>query len=172
MNPRFSSLLASAAVAAAAVAAALPGLALAHSFDAGDLHIGHPWARPSVAQQTSGAAYISIENRGKAADTLVRASTPVAKEVQVHSMKMDGNVMRMREVPKLEVPAATMVAMKPGDGYHLMLVGLKQPLKAGERFPLTLVFEKAGQAEVTVVVEDKPRDKAAASTPAAGQHKH
>ena len=142
--------------------------AFAHSFDAGSLHIDHPWARPTVAKQPSGAAYISVENRGQAADTLLRGSSPIAREVQIHSMKMEGNTMRMREVDKLEVAPKAKLEMKPGDGYHLMLIGLKQPLKVGEQFPLQLVFEKAGAVEVTVTVENKPAAPAAPSH----QHKH
>ncbi len=140
--------------------------AQAHSFDVGDMHIAHPWARPTVAQQPTGAAYLSIENRGKNADTLVRASSPIASEVQIHSMKMEGTTMRMREVPKLEIAPGAKVALTPGDGYHMMLIGLKQPLKAGDKFPMQLVFEKAGQVQVTVNVESQPKGASAE------QHKH
>lgn len=142
-----------AAMLALSLGAALP--AQAHEFNVGDLHVGHPWARPTVAKQPAGAAYIAIDNRGKSADTLVSASSPVATEVQIHSMKMEGTTMRMREVPKLEVAAGAKVAMTPGDGYHMMLLGLKQPLKAGDKFPMQLVFEKAGKVDVTVNVENK-----------------
>ena len=138
-----------------------------HSFDVGSLHIDHPYARPTVAQQPSGAAFLSIENRGKTADKLVRASAPVAKEVQIHSMKMEGDVMRMRELDALEVNPAATVTLQPG-GYHIMLIGLKQPLKTGDKFPLMLTFEKAGQVEVTVVVEERSKG---APAPAM-QHKH
>jgi copper(I)-binding protein len=143
--------------------------ALAHSFSVGDLQIGHPWARPTVAKQPTGGAYLSVENRGKAADNLLSASSPAASEVQIHTMKMEGTTMRMREVPKLEVAPGAKVTMAPGDGYHLMLIGLKQPLKVGDKFPMQLVFEKAGAVEVTVNVEDKPKSSAA---PAEHQHKH
>jgi hypothetical protein len=134
----------------------------------GDVQVGHPWARPTVAQQPTGAAYLSIENRGKNADALVRASSPIAAEVQIHSMKMEGTTMRMREVGKLEIPAGAKVALTPGDGYHMMLIGLKQPLKAGDKFPMQLVFEKAGQVQVTVNVENQPKGASAS----AEQHKH
>jgi periplasmic copper chaperone A len=72
---------------------------------------------------------------------------------------MDGNVMKMREAGQVEIKPSTRLEMKPGDGYHLMLMGLRQPLKAGETFPLTLTFEKAGKAEVKVTVQEKAEGK-------------
>ncbi|TFV90878.1 copper chaperone PCu(A)C [Oxalobacteraceae bacterium OM1] len=145
------------------VAAALfAGAVQAHEFKAGDLRIGHPHARATVAAQPTGAAYLSIQNKGKAADRLIAASTPVAQSVEIHSMKMDGNVMRMREVAAIEVPAGGKVSLAPGADYHLMLVGLKQPLKLDDAFPLTLTFEKAGKVEVSVTVDGA----------AAGGHQH
>jgi periplasmic copper chaperone A len=141
------------------------GTAQAHDFKVGDLQIDHPWARPTVAKQPTGGAYLSIENRGKAGDSLLRASSPIASDVQIHSMKMEGNTMRMREVGKLDVAAGAKVEMMPGDGYHIMLMGLKQPLKAGDKFPLKLEFEKAGAVDVMVNVETKPKESAAV-------HKH
>lgn len=140
----------------------------AHEFQLGDLHIGHPFARTTAPQQPSGGAYLSIENRGKETDRLIKASADIAKETQIHSMKMDGNVMRMREIEKIDITPGAKVSMKPGDGYHIMLIGLKQPLKAGDKFPVTLTFEKAGQTVVTVVVEE--REKAAPG--AAMRHHH
>lgn len=120
-----------------------------------DLRIDNPYARATVANQRAGGAYLTIENKGKNADKLVGASTPVAKSVEIHSMAMDGNVMKMREAGQIEIPASGRVEMKPGDGYHLMLMGLQQPLKAGDSFPMTLVFEKAGKTEVKVKVQEK-----------------
>jgi copper(I)-binding protein len=138
----------------------------AHEYKVGDLQIQHPYARTTVASQSSGAAYLTIENKGKDADKLLSASSPVAKEVQIHSMSMEGNVMKMREVSNVEIKPAAKVSMKPGDGYHIMLIGLKQPLKAGDKFPLTLNFEKAGKSEVSVHVE-QPKD-----AKEAGAHQH
>ena len=141
----FRTLLLSVALLAAPVAA--------HEYDLGPLHIGHPYARPTPPGASTGAAYLSIANRGKAPDSLVRASTPRAQTTELHSMSMDGNIMRMRQVPAVAAAAGATVKLEPG-GYHLMLLGLKQPLKAGERFPLTLHFEKAGQLTVEIVVQD------------------
>jgi copper(I)-binding protein len=76
----------------------------------------------------------------------------VAKAVEIHNMSMEGNVMRMHQVPNIALPPATKITMQPGNGYHLMLFGLRQPLNAGESFPMTLTFEKAGKTDVTVTV--------------------
>ena len=147
------------------LAAALITLpALAHDYDQGSLHIGHPYARATPPGATSGAAYLSVENKG-AADKLLRATTPRAGAAELHNMSMDGNVMRMRAVPGLALPAGGTVKLEPS-GYHLMLTGLKQPLKAGDRFPLTLYFEKAGQVTVDILVQD------AAADVAQGGHDH
>jgi copper(I)-binding protein len=140
-------------------------LAFAHGSQVGDLKIGHPYARPTIAQQPTGAAYLSIENTGKSADRLLSISTPAATSAALHTMTMDGNIMRMREANAVAIEPGATVAMKPGMGYHIMLVGLKSPLKPGDRFPMTLTFDKAGKVDVTVVVQDK---EAAQSGPTAG----
>lgn len=139
--------------------------ALANPVDAGDLRIDQPIARPSVANQKAGAAYLIIDNRGSKADKLIAASSPASASVELHTMQMDGNIMRMREVPTIELQPGTKLTMKPGDGYHLMLIGLKQPLKAGDKFPLTLTFERAGKVDVSVSVGDPGK-------PPHQQHQH
>jgi len=128
--------------------------AYAHAYDLGNLHIDHPYARATVPGQPGGGAFLSIENKGKEADKLIGVSSPVAKSAEIHTMSMDGNVMRMREVGEIDLPPAGTVDMKPGHGYHIMLMGLNQPLKAGDKFPMTLTFQKAGKIEVSVVVTD------------------
>ena len=142
------------------LATAIAPVAQAHDFKAGDLRIDHPYAVPSRPGPTTGAVYFrGIRNTGAVADRLVSASTPVAASVEIHRMEMvqvvQGDVMQMRAVPALEIPAGATVAMKHGspDGYHLMLGGLKAPLKDGDRFPVTLTFEKAGRHEVKVWVQ-------------------
>jgi len=137
-------------------ALASASLATAHEFEAGNLHIDHPYARPTIANMRSGAAYFTLENKGKSADKLVGISSPVAQSVEMHTMSMENGVMKMREVPSIELKPGEKVMMQPGDGYHLMLMGLTQPLKAGDKFPMTLNFEKAGKKEVSVWVENKP----------------
>ena len=133
----------------------LAGAAHGHSYELGAIRIGHPHARPTVAQQPSGGAYLTLENRGSTGDRLLGASSPVASSVQIHTMSMEGDVMRMREVGALDLAPAARVEMKPGTGYHIMLMGLKQPLQPGDKFPMTLNFEKAGKIEVSVTVDGK-----------------
>ena len=93
---------------------------------------------------------MKIENKG-AADQLVSASSPVAGEVQLHEMAMDGNVMKMRQVKDIAVPAGGAVELKPG-GLHLMFMNIKAPLTAGETVPVKLKFAKAGEVEVKMPV--------------------
>ncbi|KAF3997335.1 copper chaperone PCu(A)C [Glaciimonas immobilis] len=128
--------------------------ASAHDYTIGALKIDHPTARATVPGQPSGGAYLSIENTGKVADKLTKATSPWAKSVEIHSMTMDGNVMKMREVGDVELPPMATVAMAPGGGFHIMLMGLTKPLKVGDRFPMTLQFQKAGKIDVLVSVED------------------
>ncbi len=142
---------------------ALSTSAFAHEYTLGALKISHPYARATVPGQPSGAAYLTIENTGKNGDKLMSLNSAVAESAGIHSMSMDGNVMRMREENDLELKPSTTISMKPGNGYHIMLTGLKKPLTAGETFPLTLNFKNAGKIEVQVDVEDSQ---------APGSHQH
>jgi periplasmic copper chaperone A len=126
---------------------------LAADFTLKGLAIDHPYARSTPPGAMAGAAYLTIENKGAAPDKLVAAASAVAKVVEIHEMAMEGGVMKMRAVNAIEVKPGAKAELKPG-GYHIMLMGLTQPLKAGAAFPLTLVFEKAGKVEVSVRVED------------------
>lgn len=126
------------------------------------------WARPTVPAQSVGGAYLTLENAGPAADRLLGASTPAAQAVELHSMQMDGNVMRMRQVEAIELPAGGSVALAPG-GLHLMLMGLKAPLKAGDRLPLVLRLERAGELRTELRVSPTAPGGAAAM-PAGHDH--
>jgi copper(I)-binding protein len=130
-------------------------LALAHDFQVGSLKVDHPIARATVAGQTNGAAFMEIMNKGKAVDKLLSANSPIAETVEIHSMSMEGDVMKMRAVESLELPAGSNVKLQHGQGYHIMLLGLKKPLTAGDKFPMTLQFEKAGKLKIVVHVEEK-----------------
>jgi copper(I)-binding protein len=132
--------------------------ALAHSYKAGSIDIDHPTARPTAAGQAVAGGFMTFVNKGTA-DRLLSATTPVAASVQIHSMAMDGNVMKMRQLEALELPTGQVVELKPGS-WHLMLMGLKAPLKAGDKFPMTLRFEKTGETVVSVQVE-QPQPEAA-----------
>ncbi len=130
--------------------------AQAHGSNAGDIRIDHPYATPTRPGMGTGAVYFrSLRNTGKGEDRLVSAKTPVAARVELHLMQMQGEVMRMAAVPAVALPAGVTVPMKHGshDGHHLMLFDLKAPLKDGDRFPLTLTFEKAGTVQVQVWVQ-------------------
>jgi copper(I)-binding protein len=121
--------------------------------DPASIVVSRAHARATVPGQTTGAAYIDIENRGKTDDKLLKIVTPAAQSAEVHSMTMDGSIMRMREVGQIDLKPAAKVAMAANEGYHIMLVGLKQPLKAGQKIPLSLRFEKAGKIDVEAVVD-------------------
>jgi len=134
-------------------AVALFGLpAAAHDYTLGSLKIGHPWARATPPTAPSGGGFLTVTNTGTTADRLVSVTSPAAAQVQVHEMKMDGTIMRMRELENgLEIPPGATVALAPG-GFHLMMMGLKAPLKEATRVPVTLVFEKAGKIDVELQV--------------------
>ncbi|MEX8497279.1 copper chaperone PCu(A)C [Leptothrix ochracea] len=142
-----------------AVGACLLGLAAhAHDFKAGDITIDHPYTPPTVAEQKTGAVYFRhLSNGGDKADRLISASTPVARAVEIHHMAMDGDVMRMRAIPALDLPAGQSLELKQGGPVHVMLLDLKQPLKDGARFPLVLRFERGGEKEVMVWVQTPRR---------------
>lgn len=126
--------------------------AAAQDYKLGALEIGHPWARATPPTAPTGGGYLSVKNTGTAPDRLMSVSSPAAKTIQVHEMKMEGSVMRMREIDgPLEIKPGETVTLAPG-GMHLMMMGLKAPLKQGEKVPLTLVFEKAGKIDVDLSV--------------------
>lgn len=112
--------------------------------------VDDPWVRATVAPQKATGAFMQITS-AKAAK-VVAVSSPVAAMVEIHEMKMDDGVMRMRAVDALPLPAGQAVALKPGS-YHVMLMGLKQPIKAGETVPLTLTVEAEGGQRSAVEVK-------------------
>jgi copper(I)-binding protein len=134
---------------------------MAHEFTIAELHIDHPWSRALPPNAPAGAAYFVISNKGAAPDTLVSASSPIADKAELHTHVMLGEVMSMQKVDSVGIAEGGEAVFAPG-GNHVMLFGLKQPLVAGESFPLTLVFEKAGAVEVQVKVEQ--------DAPAAAEH--
>jgi periplasmic copper chaperone A len=136
--------------------------AAAASAQTGQLQVGDAWARATPGKSETGAAYVTIQS--PTADRLVAASTPVAKTAELHTMSMSGMVMKMRPVAGIDIPAGQPVTLAPG-GIHIMLMGLTQPLRAGQSFPLTLTFDKAGTRTVDVAVQ-----KVGAAGPASVQH--
>jgi copper(I)-binding protein len=114
----------------------------------GDLVISAPYSRATPAGSPVAAGYLVITNKGLSAERLVSFSTDLADQPEVHEMTNEGGVMKMRPLAKgLVIPAGASVKLEPG-GYHLMLLKLKKPLTAGQRYKATLVFEKAGPVEV------------------------
>lgn len=134
--------------------AALAGAAFAQ------VTVTDPWVRATVPQQTASGAFMKLDSAQ--AVRLVQARSPAAGVVEIHEMAMENNVMRMRAVGGLDLPAGKAVALEPG-GYHLMLMNLKKPLKAGETVPLTLVLEKADGTRETVDVQAPVRALGAAA---------
>lgn len=142
-------------IALAALGACMP--ALAHDFKAGAVRIEHPYAPPSLAGQANAAVYLrGLVNEGQQPDeALLGAESPAAASVSLHQMRLDNGVMRMRAVEAIALPPGTPVAMRQGsaDGYHLMLEGLKAPLREGDRIPVRLRFRHGGVHEVVVWVQ-------------------
>src|SRR6185437_6141386 len=151
-----------------ALAIALPSSVLAHDYVLGNLRIEHPYVRPTPPGARTGGAYFAIRNVGKDADRLLRVSSSVAQTVELHSMTMDGTLMKMRAVSALDIPPGSTVTLGTG-GYHVMLTGLRQPLTVGEKVPLTLTFEKAGGLDVLAYVEVQ---KPGADLDASAAHRH
>ena len=125
-------------------------------FAANPITIERPYARASAPGQMVGGGFMTIVHQGSSEDRLVSATTPIAREVQIHTMNMDGGVMRMRPVEGgLAIPAGGRVVLQPG-GLHLMFMDISAPLVAGTTFPVTLRFAKAGDIKVEFNVEARP----------------
>ncbi len=137
----------------------LSGAASAHEYKVGPIEIGHPWMRATPIKVT--AAFLTLHNTGKTPDRLISVSSPAAKRVELHTHIMKDGVAKMRKVDGIPVAPGKTTMLKPG-GYHIMLIGLKYPIKPGYYVPLTLRFEKAGiinvKAEVTKVGAMGPGD--------------
>jgi copper(I)-binding protein len=116
----------------------------------GGIEIKDAWARATPGGAATAAVYLTIVPA--TADRLIGVSTVAAQQAELHSMTMDGGVMKMRQVDAIDLAAGEAVTLKPG-GYHIMLSGLAQPLKVGQTFAMTLSFEKAGPREITVTVQ-------------------
>jgi hypothetical protein len=144
--------------------ALVPGLALgaaallactrasAHEITAGGLTISHPWARATAASAKVGALYLTVANTGTEADRLTGISTGIAERCELHLSETSGDVMVMRAIESLSIPAGGSATFAP-KGAHVMLMGLKAPLQKGASFSATLHFEKAGDVAVEVEVQ-------------------
>ncbi len=126
----------------------------AADYRAGNLIVTAPWSRPTPPSATVGAVYMSLTNAGRTPDRLIGISSPVARSVEIHESRTVAGMMQMRAVDSVECPPGVAVKIEPG-GLHVMLIGLKQPLKAGMEFPLSLRFRDAGELTVQVPVSDR-----------------
>ncbi len=132
---------------------AIAPAAFAQGTESSTIAVEQPWARATPAGAMTGAAYMAIDNKSNLPDRLIGASSNIAKTLQIHEMAVVNGVMKMRELANgLPIPAGGSVTLKPGS-YHVMLIGLKKPLKPGETFPLMLKFKKAGNIPVKVSVQ-------------------
>jgi hypothetical protein len=130
----------------------------------GGVTVTSPWTRAAGAGAT-GVGYMTLRNPGPAADRIVSARTPAARTVELHTHIREGDVMRMRPVPAIDLPPGQEVRLAPS-GLHLMLIGLTAPLRQGERVPVTLVLERGGEIQLELSVE------AAGARGPAGGHRH
>lgn len=133
------------------------------------IHIHHPYAFATSDSQKSGAAFMKIKNHGPA-DRVINAKADVSETIELHTHEMDGDKMMMRKVEAYDVPKHGHVMLDPM-GHHVMFIGLNAPLKEGDTFPLTLVFEKAGEITVDVSVV-APGTKPDAMTHKKHEHGH
>jgi copper(I)-binding protein len=144
----------------------VPQAGLTHGVRSGDLLLDHPYALPSTPDEPHGKAYLrGIQNKGSRADRLLGASTPLAAQVKLHRLTPDAQGFRGMQVDSIELPAKSTTLLRHTGDYQLSLIDLKQPLKDGDRFDLTLIFERAGTQTVRVWVQT-PR-----AVPA-GEHRH
>lgn len=137
---------------AAVLAVLAVSIAAAHDYALGDLKIDHPWTRATAAAGGSGAGYLVIRNTGTRPDRLLRAETIAARTSELHTMSMEGGVMRMRPVQDIPIPPGGEVRLAPG-GLHVMFLGTTQRFRQGEKIPVRLVFERAGSIDVDFHVE-------------------
>lgn len=122
-----------------------------HHAMSGGIKVEKAWARATPGLVKNGGAYFTAVNGGKHADRIIGVSAGVSAKAQLHTHLNDNGIMRMRQLKGVDVPAGGKITFKPG-GHHIMFIGLHKPLKKGERFPVTLMFEKAGKQTVEVTV--------------------
>jgi copper(I)-binding protein len=137
---------------AASFFAAMLAATAAFADDSGSIRIDKAWARATPGMAKTAAVYLSITNTGTTADQLVSVSTPAAERAEPHTMKMENNVMEMRPLGPVTIAPGKSIVFAP-NGNHIMLIGLKAPLKEGDTVPLTLTFAHAGKREATASVE-------------------
>jgi len=133
------------------IAAGLVGPAGAETPTPSGIAVANAWARATPGGAKTGAVYLTVTNDGAAGDQIVGVSTPVADRAELHTETVENGIMKMRPMPQVELKPGASTVLKPG-ALHVMLMGLKRPLKEGDTFPLTLDFAKAGKQDVPVKV--------------------
>ena len=157
-----------AAILLAGVAMTAPALAADRAPTAN--RVEDAWCRAPPPGAPTAAGYVTVRNLGPAPDRLTGGSSPVAAQVELHSMTTQGGVMRMRPVTGgLAIAAHGVAVIQPGSDLHLMLIGLKRRLKVGEHVPVTLRFARAGRIRADFIVRDQG---AAAQAMPLGRHEH
>ena len=135
------------------IASATP--ATAQTARLGDLTFENAWLRATPPNATVAAGYVMITNVGSSADRLIGVAAPFANKNEIHEMAMSGGVMQMRELPQgILVQPGAQVVLKPG-GLHFMFMHLQEPLLAGQIWPVTLIFEKAGATALNMQVKEQ-----------------
>jgi len=129
-------------------------LATAPAWAHNGAHVKNAWVRATVPQQHATGAFMTLD--ATLDSKLVRATSPVSDHVEIHEMIMQDDVMKMRQIPSIALPAGQAVELKPG-GYHIMLIDLKQQIHAGDQVPLTLVFEHSNGEQETITVQAPAR---------------
>ena len=141
-------------VLSAAILGLSSAVASTHDYKLGSLEIEHPFARATPPNAPVSGGYMTIQNNGETADRLISGAADFADRVEIHEMKMEGDVMKMRQLADgLEIPAGGEVELKPG-GYHIMFIGIDSQFKDGETRSATLTFEKAGSIDIDFKVQD------------------
>ena len=138
----------------------------AKNYQAGTIYIVAPFSRALPPISKNGAVYLTLTNHGHLSDQLIGAATPIAEYTEIHTHRMEDGMMKMRKVDQVELPHNEEVTFVPG-GNHIMLIGLSQTLKEGERFSLMLHFKEAGQTIVEVIIE-----AAGATSASHSEHDH
>jgi periplasmic copper chaperone A len=129
--------------------------------------VNEPWVRATVPQQKATGAFMNLSAASSA--RLVSAKSPAASIVEIHEMVMEGNLMKMRAITGIEIPAGQTLSLKPGS-YHVMLIDLKQQIKDGDTVPITLIFEGLDKQQQTLEIKAPARPLN--SKPANAEHKH
>ena len=136
-----------------ALSLALAGSASAHEYELGWLSVKHPWSRATPKGAAVAGGYMKITNTGTTPDRLTGGTTDSAKKFEIHEMKMEGSVMRMRELTDgIVIPPGATVELKPGS-YHIMMTTLARPFAQGDRVKASLTFERAGKVDIEFAVD-------------------